>query len=78
MGEKRATNIPGVYAPADGPERYRVARSRTPQGTLRVPFVYLSTDDLDEAMSEVAERPDMYILDTHTGQVVAGPGSPAV
>ena len=75
MGEKRATNISGVYAPADGPERYRVARSKTPQGTLIVPFVYLTTDDLDEAISEAAKRPDMYIQDTQT---VARPDQPAV
>ncbi|MBV9852507.1 MAG: hypothetical protein JO250_22815 [Armatimonadetes bacterium] len=73
MGKKVATNIPGVFAPADGPERYRVVRAKFRNGTAIIPFVYLATDDLDEAIAEARQHPHTDTLDTHTGQTVTLP-----
>ena len=69
MGKKRETNISGVYAPAVGKERYQVIRSRFVQGTAIIPFVYLTTDDLDEATVEASDHPDKSVYDTQTQQI---------
>ncbi len=73
MGKKLETKIPGVFAPATGPERYRVILSKFCHGTTIVPFVYLTTDDLEEAIAEASQHPDKNVFDTRTEQIVSLP-----
>jgi hypothetical protein len=65
------TNIPGVWASSNAPGCYRVVRSRFANGIAIVPFVYLATDDREEALREAQQHPETSVLDIEKGQTVS-------